>query len=124
MEAEKILIIDDDPAMVKSARQVLEEAGYNVYSMNTGEGVVERLKLLNPALVILDLVLPGESGFQIAREIMKYKNIPIIMMSLKKEDIDKHVAAVSGAIEYLEKPVEAEELLYHVKDVLSGKENT
>jgi DNA-binding response OmpR family regulator len=124
MEAEKILIIDDDPAMVKSTRQVLEEAGYNVYSMNTGEGVVERLKLLNPALVILDLVLPGESGFQIAREIMKYKNIPIIMMSLKKEDIDKHVAAVSGAIEYLEKPVEAEELLYHVKDVLSGKENT
>lgn len=123
MEAEKILIIDDDPAMVKSVRHVLEGAGYNVYSMNTGEGVIERLQLLNPALVILDLVLPGESGFRIAKEIMKYKNIPIIMMSLRKEEIDKHVAAASGAIEYLEKPVKPEELLYHVKDILSGKEN-
>lgn len=124
MEAERILIIDDDPVIVKSTRQMLEEAGYNVYSMSTGEGVVERLRLINPVLVILDLVLPGESGFHIAKEIIKYKNIPIIMMSLRKEDIDKHIAALSGAIEYLEKPVKPEELLYHVKDILSGKENT
>ena len=124
MEAEKILIIDDDPVIVKDTRKLLEEAGYNVYSMDTGEGVVDRLRLVNPVLVILDLVLPGESGFQVAKEIRKYKNIPIIMTSLRREEIDKHVAAVSGAIEYLEKPVKPEVLLYHVKDILSGKENS
>ncbi|MDD5156018.1 MAG: response regulator [Candidatus Omnitrophica bacterium] len=113
--------------MVKKVRSELEdEAGYNVYSMNTGDGVLDKLNQVNPDLIILDLVLPHESGFQVAKEIKsspKYKNTPIIATSLKKDDIDKHIAALSGAAAYLEKPINTQDLLFRVKDILSRKEN-
>lgn len=126
MDNQKILIVDDDPAAVKDVRAVLDEAGYNVYSVNTAAEVFDKLKQVNPDLIILDLVLEHESGFKVAKEIKaspKYKNIPIIIVSLRKEDIDKWVAALSGATEYLEKPVNPQDLLFHVKDILSRKES-
>jgi two-component system alkaline phosphatase synthesis response regulator PhoP len=125
MENNRILIVDDDPAVVKEIRSTLEEAGYNVYSVNTAEEVFDKLKQISPDLIILDLVLAQESGFKVAKEIksnIKYRNIPIIVVSLRKEDLDKRVAALSGAMEYLEKPVNPQELLFHVKDILSRKE--
>ena len=127
MDNKKILVIDDDPEAVKELRCALEAAGYNVYSVNTTEGVPDKLEQINPDLIILDLVLPHESGFKVAREIkssIEYKDTPIIIVSLKKDDIDKRIAVLSGAIEYLEKPVNPQELLFHVKDILSGKEGT
>ena len=127
MDNKKILVIDDDPVAVKDVKGILDAAGYQVYSVNTAEGVSERLKEVNPDLIILDLVLPHESGFRVAKEIkstIEYKDIPIIIVSLRKDDIDKHVAVLTGAIEYLEKPVNPQDLLYHVKDILSGKEGT
>jgi len=126
MDDKKILVIDDDPTAVKDVRAALEQAGYNVYSVNTAEGVLEKLKEVNPDLIILDLVLAHESGFKVAKEIkanIKYKDTPIIIVSLRKDDIDKRVAALSGAAEYLEKPVNPEALLFHVNDILSRKEN-
>lgn len=125
MDNKRILVIDDDPGAVKEVRGALDEAGYNVYSVNTAEEVFDKLKQVNPDLIILDLVLPHESGFKVAKDIkssIKYKNIPIIIISLRKDDIDKRVAALSGAAEYLEKPINPEELLFHVKDILSRKE--
>lgn len=125
MDDKKILIIDDDPAAVKDVQVVLEQTGYDVYSVNTAEGVSEKLREVNPDLIILDLVLAHESGFKVAKEIkanIKYKNTPIIVISLRKDDIDKRVAALSGAAEYLEKPVNPEALLFHVNDLLSKKE--
>ncbi len=127
MDAKKILIIDDDAAAVKSTRAVLEQEGYNVYSINTAQGAVERVTQIAPDLIILDLVLPGESGFQIAKEIrssVTYRDIPIIMVSLKKEAVDKRLAALSGAFAYLEKPVDYESLLFHVKDILTRRETS
>ena len=126
MDDKKILIIDDDPTAVKDVQTVLEQTKYNVYSVNTAEGVLEKLEEVNPDLIILDLVLGQESGFKVAKEIKansKYKDIPIIVVSLRKDDIDKRVAALSGAAEYLEKPVNTESLLFHVNDILSRKEN-
>ena len=126
MDNQKILVVDDDPAAVKDVRAVLDQAGYNVYSVNTAEEVFDKLKQVNPDLIILDLVLEHESGFKVAKEIKsspKYKNIPIIIVSLRKDDIDKWVAALSGATEYLEKPVNPQDLLFHVKDILSRKES-
>jgi two-component system alkaline phosphatase synthesis response regulator PhoP len=127
MDNKRILVIDDDPGVVKEVRCALDAAGYNIYSVNTTEEVFEKLKQVNPDLIILDLVLPQESGFKVAREIkssLKYKGIPIIIVSLKKDDIDKRVAALSGAIEYLEKPINPQRLLFHVKDILFRKEGT
>jgi DNA-binding response OmpR family regulator len=129
MADKKILIIDDDPIAVKDVQAVLEQTSYSVYSVNTAEGVLEKLKEVKPDLIILDLVLGHESGFKVAKEIKAnikykdYKDIPIIVVSLRKDDIDKRVAALSGAAEYLEKPVNPESLLFHVNDILSGKEN-
>lgn len=126
MDEKKILIIDDDPGVVKSVRHALEKAGYNVYSTNSAEGVLDKLKQVNPDLIILDLVLLGESGFQVAKKIQSsitYQNTPIIMVSLRKEEIDKRVAALSGVVEYLEKPINIEALLFHIRDILFRKEN-
>jgi DNA-binding response OmpR family regulator len=126
MADEKILIVDDDPEVVREVRKILDEAGYNnVYSVNTAEGALKKLKQVNPDLIILDLVLHQESGFKVAKEIkanIKYKDIPIIVISLRKDDLDKRVAALSGAVEYLEKPINPQDLLFHVKDILSRKE--
>lgn len=125
MGARKILVIDDDPAVVETVRTVLDKQGYNVYSSNTAEGVLDKLKQINPDLIILDLLLQGESGFKVAKEIqssIKYQNIPIIVVSLRKDQIDKRVAALSGAMEYLEKPIDVEELLFHVNDILSSRD--
>ncbi len=126
MDDKKILVIDDDPDAVKEIRATLEQAGYNVYSANTASGLIDKLKQVNPDLVILDLVLPQESGFKVAKKIkssLKYRDIPIIIISLRKEPVDKWVAALSGATEYLEKPIDPQDLLFHVKDILSRKEN-
>jgi two-component system alkaline phosphatase synthesis response regulator PhoP len=126
MDDKKILVIDDDPTAVKDVQAVLEQTRYSVYSVNTAEGVLEKLREVKPDLIILDLVLGQESGFKVAKEIKansKYKDTPIIVVSLRKDDIDKRVAALSGAAEYLEKPVNPESLLFHVNDILSIKEN-
>lgn len=125
MDEKKILIIDDDPAVVRAVRTELDKQGYNVYSTDTGEDILDKLEQVNPDLIILDLVLPEGSGFRVAKDIQNsitYRNTPIIMVSLRKEDIDKRVAALSGAAEYLEKPINIEELLYHIRDILSYKE--
>ena len=117
------MIIDDDHNVIREIKDFLEieQTGYRVISAYDGETGLNCVRENKPDLILLDLVLPGQSGFKIAQEIKALPQcaaIPIIAISLKKEDIDKHVALKSGATEYLEKPVELDKLLYHLKDIL------
>lgn len=124
MDGKKILIIDDDYNSSKALKATLEEVGYLVfYACNRQEGL-NKLKEVGPDLILLDLVLPGESGFKIAQDIKAnpdYTNIPIIAISLKKEEIDKHIAARVGIISYIEKPIPTSQLLFCIKDILNNK---
>jgi len=84
---------------------------------------IEKLKIEKPDCVLLDLMLPDESGFKVAQDIKnlpEFINIPIIATSLKHEAIDKHIAAKSGITVYAEKPLDYQRLLFDIKDVLEG----
>lgn len=119
----KILVVDDEPDILTTTRYLLEDAGYEVFTADSGEDGLSKMKEVKPDLIALDLILPGQDGFQIAQKIKalnEYKHIPVIVLSCKKDDLDKYVAARSGVVEYIEKPIDPEQLLYHIKDILSS----
>jgi DNA-binding response OmpR family regulator len=119
----KILVIDDDYNIAKRNKEELLKAGYAVtIAYNAKEGI-EKLKAEKPDCILLDLVLPDESGFKVAQDIRalpEFVNTPIIAISLKHEEIDKHIAAKSGITVYVEKPIDYQRLLFDIKDVLAG----
>jgi len=122
-EKKKILIIDDDQSIVAVMRETLIACGYDVCAATDGNEGIEVLKKIHPQLVLLDLVLPDQSGFQVAHKIKsidKYRDIPLIAISLKKDAIDKHVAAKSGFLAYLEKPIDMQILTFQVNDILKN----
>lgn len=118
----KILIIDDDFNIAKKDKEELLKAGYEVIIAYSGKEGMEKLRVEKPDCILLDLVLPDESGFKVAQDIKalpEYSDIPIIATSLKHEEIDKHIAAKSGITVYVEKPIDYQRLLFDIKDVLS-----
>jgi len=121
--AKKVLIIDDDYNIVKKSKEELLKAGYIVAAAYSAMEGIKKLKEEKPDCVLLDLVLPDESGFKVAQDIKslpEFKNTPIIATSLKHEEIDKHIAAKSGITVYIEKPIDYQRLLFDIKDVLGG----
>ena len=117
----KILIIDDDYNIAKKSKEELLKAGYTVIVAYSAKEGIEKTKEENPECILLDLVLPDESGFKVAqdiRSIPEFKDTPIIATSLKHEEIDKHIAAKSGITVYIEKPIDYRRLLFDIKDVL------
>lgn len=123
MDKKVVLIIDDDYTGAKAIKEALQNVGFTVfYAYNKKEGL-QQLEKIKPDIILLDLVLPGESGFKIAQDIKtypKYAQIPIIAISLKREDIDKHIASKSGFIAYVEKPIDINRLLFTIKDILGA----
>lgn len=121
MVKKKILIIDDDYNIVKKTKEELLNAGYEVIlAYNAKEGIA-KLNETKPDCILLDLVLPDESGFKVAQDIrslLEFASTPIIATSLKHEEIDKHIAAKSGITVYVEKPIDYARLLFDIKDVL------
>ncbi|MFA5156638.1 MAG: response regulator [Candidatus Omnitrophota bacterium] len=120
-DKKRIIIIDDDPNNIREIKDMLEPKGYSVFFASDGPSGIEKIKNLKPDLLLLDLVLPGQSGFKIAQEIRalpEAKYIPIIAISLKREDIDKHIAAHSGIADYVEKPIDYQRLFYIIKDII------
>ena len=119
--ARKILIIDDDYNIVKKSKEELLKAGYIVVVAFSAKEGINKLKEERPDCILLDLVLPDESGFKVAQDIRslpEFKDTPIIATSLKHEEVDKHIAAKSGITVYIEKPIDYQRLLFNIKDVL------
>jgi len=121
MNKKKILIIDDDYNVAKKTKEELLKADFEVILSYNGKEGIEKLKESKADCVLLDLVLPDESGFKVAQEIRaiaEFAQTPIIATSLKHEEIDKHIAAKSGITVYVEKPIDYARLLFNIKDVL------
>ncbi|MCX5714424.1 MAG: response regulator [Candidatus Omnitrophica bacterium] len=121
MDKRRILIIDDDRNNINSTGDFLRQEGFEVSAAENGAEGLKKLHEVNPEIVLLDLVLPGESGFKIAhqiREIPRYKHLPIIAISLKREEVDKHIAAKSGIAGYIEKPIDYNKLLFFIQEIL------
>ena len=112
---DKVLIVEDDRLIAELERDYLEAAGFSVKIMADGTGVVEEMKKETYSAVILDVMLPGKNGFDICREARKEMNIPSIMVTAKKEDIDKIRGLGLGADDYMIKPFSPAELVARVK---------
>ena len=115
----RILIIEDEEDIAELEKDYLEVSDYEVVIENDGSKGCNRALEEEFSLVILDLMLPGKDGFEICRNIREKKNIPIIMVSAKKDDIDKIRGLGLGADDYLTKPFSPSELVARVKAHLS-----
>ena len=111
----KILIIEDEEAIADLEKDYLELSDFEVEIKNTGDAGLEAALNGDFDLVILDLMLPGMDGFEVCRRIRDEKNIPILMVSAKKDDIDKIRGLGLGADDYMTKPFSPSELVARVK---------
>ncbi len=111
----KILIVEDEEAIADLEKDYLELSDFEVTIENNGDKGLEAVLTGNFDLVILDLMLPGIDGFEVCKRIREEKNIPIIMVSAKKDDIDKIRGLGLGADDYMTKPFSPSELVARVK---------
>lgn len=111
----KILIIEDEEAIADLEKDYLELSGFEVSICNTGNAGLKAALSEEFDLIVLDLMLPGMDGFEVCRKVREEKNIPIIMVSAKKEDIDKIRGLGMGADDYMTKPFSPSELVARVK---------
>lgn len=111
----KVLIIEDEVAIADLEKDYLELSGFEVEVANDGKLGLEKALKEDYDLFILDLMLPGVDGFEICRSIRGEKNTPIIMVSAKKDDIDKIRGLGLGADDYMTKPFSPSELVARVK---------
>ena len=118
----KILIIEDEEAIAELEKDYLEISDFNVTIEKEGKKGLETALSGDFDLIILDLMLPGMDGYEICREIRNQKNIPIIMVSAKKDDIDKIRGLGLGADDYMTKPFSPSELVARVKAHLARYE--
>ena len=118
MAAETILVIDDDYNICELVRMYLEKEGYSVETANSGNAGVDKVRLMQPSLVLLDIMLPGMDGFEVCREIRKTSNVPIIMLTAKDDTFDKVLGLELGADDYISKPFDTRELVARIKAVM------
>ena len=114
----KILIVEDEESIAELEKDYLELSGFEVEIENDGEAGLKRAISEEFDLFILDLMLPGVDGFEICKKIRETKNTPVIMISAKKDDIDKIRGLGLGADDYITKPFGVMELMSRVKAVL------
>ena len=118
----KVLIIEDEQAIAELEKDYLELYDFEVSIENDGQKGLDRALLENYDIVIVDLMLPSVDGFEICKRIREVKNIPILVVSAKKEDIDKIRGLELGADDYITKPFSPSELVARVKAHLSRYE--
>lgn len=111
----KILIVEDETAIAELEKDYLELSGFEVAIENSGDEGLARALGEEFDLIILDLMLPKVDGFEICRQIREVKNVPVIMVSAKKDDIDKIRGLGLGADDYMTKPFSPSELVARVK---------
>jgi two-component system response regulator VicR len=114
----RLLLVDDEPLLVKGLKHLLEQEGFTVVTAFNGEQGLERVRNGGLDLVVLDVMLPKMDGLTVCREIRKISNIPIIMLTAKGADVDKIIGLEIGADDYLAKPFNSRELLARIKALL------
>jgi DNA-binding response OmpR family regulator len=121
MRKEKVLIIEDDKHISKLVKYNLEKAGFDCTVAMSGEDAFGELGKTQVDLIILDIMLPGMDGFEVCRNIKqesKLKNIPVVMLTAKGEEVDRIVGLELGADDYMVKPFSPRELVLRIKAIL------
>lgn len=121
MDKKKVLIVEDEPDIVESIKFRLEFEGIEYIEAYDGEEALLKVKEENPALILLDIMLPKINGYKICRLLKfdeKYKHIPIIMLTAKAQEADKLMGKETGADGYIVKPFEMDELVCMIRKYL------
>jgi twitching motility two-component system response regulator PilH len=118
MAIKNILLVDDSKTELHFLSDLLEKRGYKVRTAENGEDAMRRLGEETPDLVLMDVVMPGQNGFQLTRAITRdprFVNVPVIMCTSKNQETDKVWGMRQGARDYIVKPVDADELVAKIK---------
>ncbi len=118
MANETILVVDDERNIIELAQMYLEQAGYRVASAQDGQAALTQARHLRPALVVLDLMLPGLDGWEVCRRLRAESDVPVIMLTARSDDVDRIVGLELGADDYVTKPFNPRELVARVRAVL------
>lgn len=114
---EPVLVVDDDQYICELVKMYLED-DFEVFMVHEGGQVQDKIREVNPVLVMLDVMLPGKNGWEVCKDLRQNSNIPIIMLTAKGEEIDRVLGLELGADDYITKPFSPREMLARVKAVL------
>lgn len=114
----KVLVVDDEKLIVKGIRYSLEQDGMEVFCAYDGEEALELVKEQDFDIILLDVMLPKLTGFEVCQQIREFSNVPIIMLTAKGEDMDKILGLDYGADDYMTKPFNILEVKARIKAIL------
>ena len=118
MAIKNILLVDDSKTELHYMTELLEKRGYRIRTAEDGEEAMRRLGEETPDLILMDVVMPGQNGFQLTRAITRdprFVNVPVIMCTSKNQETDKVWGIRQGARDYIVKPVDPDELVAKIK---------
>ena len=118
MTIEKILLVDDSKTELHHLSEMLTKRGYAVRTAENGEEAMKRLEEEVPHLILMDVVMPGQNGFQLTRAITRdprFQHVPVIMCTSKNQETDKVWGMRQGASDYVVKPVKSDELIAKIQ---------
>jgi two-component system KDP operon response regulator KdpE len=118
VSAQRVLVVDDEPQIVRALRSTLRGAGYEVDTAATAEAALTAAATRPPEAVILDLVLPDQSGVEVCRELRRWTQVPVLVLSAVGDEREKVAALDAGADDYVTKPFGVDELLARLRAVL------
>jgi DNA-binding response OmpR family regulator len=115
---ERILIIDDDVALCELVAEYLEPLGFQIEAVHRGDAGAQRALESEHDLILLDVMLPGQNGFEVLRHIRESSKVPVLMLTARGDDVDRIVGLEIGADDYLPKPFNPRELAARVRAIL------
>jgi two-component system, OmpR family, alkaline phosphatase synthesis response regulator PhoP len=117
-QAQTVLVVEDESSIASFVSLYLKNAGYGVRAVGTGQEALDEVARSQPALIVLDLMLPDIDGIDVCRRIRQKHEVPILMLTARDEDVDKIIGLEVGADDYLTKPFNPRELIARVKSIL------
>jgi len=117
-EALSLLVVEDEPKLAALLQDYLQAAGYRIAILDNGNDVAAYVRAQSPALVLLDLMLPGQDGLSVCRELRSFSQVPVIMLTARVEEIDRLLGLELGADDYICKPFSPREVVARVKAIL------
>ena len=113
-----ILVVDDEISIQELVKLYLENEGFRVESAGSGKEALEKIDVIKPSLVVLDIMLPDMNGLDVCRELRQRADVPVLMLTARKDDIDKILGLEMGADDYLTKPFNPRELVARIRAIL------
>jgi DNA-binding response OmpR family regulator len=117
-QAQSVLVVEDEASIASFVALYLKNAGYTVKAVANGTDALAQVEAEQPALIVLDLMLPDMDGIEVCRRIRQRRDVPILMLTARDEDIDKIIGLEVGADDYMTKPFNPRELVARVKSIL------